>query len=439
MLTLVLYTLAGVALALPLTLLPGMHVYNLMALLVVLAGTAGGLLPAEPSAVQALAAAMVTAYAIGGIVPAVYLAAPDDASLFTVRPGQRLLLDGRGFEAVHRYAIGAGLALLVLLPVLLILPAWPVASLHALLRPHLHWILWCLILLMLMTEWPRTHIGRPPGWRWFWVANRSCLVGTVTFLLSGLLGCLVMFGHPLPPERAFQGLMPVFVGLFTIPQLLLNMVNRVTVPPQRLEAGPVDRQAAGHGLLAGSLGGLFAALLPGVTGGVGGWLAGHVTALRNDQGFMVSQGASRTLYYTGGVLLLALPPLHLARGGAAIMTRTLVEPDPLRGLYATAAAVALAGAVSLLLLRPASRLVTCALARCGQVRIAAGTLALCMLLTWGLTGPAGVAILVVATGIGLIPVLHESRRLNCLGAILLPLAILLSGLDRVVAAALGLL
>jgi TctA family transporter len=45
----------------------------------------------------------------------------------------------------------------------------------------------------------------------------------------------------------------------------------------------------------------------------------------------------------------------------------------------------------------------------------------------------------VATGIGLIPVLFGSRRLNCLGVLLLPIACNMSGVGESVAAFLGLL
>ena len=44
----------------------------------------------------------------------------------------------------------------------------------------------------------------------------------------------------------------------------------------------------------------------------------------------------------------------------------------------------------------------------------------------------------VATGIGLIPVLFGSRRLNCLGILLLPIACNMSGFGPKIAAFLGL-
>jgi TctA family transporter len=46
---------------------------------------------------------------------------------------------------------------------------------------------------------------------------------------------------------------------------------------------------------------------------------------------------------------------------------------------------------------------------------------------------------IVATGIGLIPVLWGSRRMNTMGVLLLPIALSMSGAGAWVAGALGLL
>jgi putative membrane protein len=55
------------------------------------------------------------------------------------------------------------------------------------------------------------------------------------------------------------------------------------------------------------------------------------------------------------------------------------------------------------------------------------------------TGPAGLLVAAVATGIGLIPVLWGSRRMNCLGVLLLPLTLNMAGVGGTVAAWLGLI
>jgi len=94
-------------------------------------------------------AAFLTSWSLANTIPAVLAAAPDEGAIFTVLPGQRYLMEGRGAEAVWLTVLGGvdGLGLL--------LPGLPFAGrllspLHAILRPHYGWILWVVIVFMLI-------------------------------------------------------------------------------------------------------------------------------------------------------------------------------------------------------------------------------------------------------------------------------------------------
>ena len=246
-------------------------------------------------------------------------------------------------------------------------------------------------------------------------------MGLVTFLLAGALGLLLTHRSPLPPSRAFHNLMPAFIGLFTVPWLLLNAVTRVTVPAQTIgqPTGP-PRRLVVAGSLAGLIGGGFAAFFPLITGGVGSLLAGHATGLRDDRAFLISQGASRTVYYVGAFLLFFLPGLHLTRGGAALTIAPLCRPYARHDFYAILAASAAAGAVALLLLPALARGMIWLLSRWGRRRLTVLSLAAAPLLVVVMTGWSGLLVAVTATGIGLLPLLHGARRMNGLGLLLLP-------------------
>jgi putative membrane protein len=55
-----------------------------------------------------------------------------------------------------------------------------------------------------------------------------------------------------------------------------------------------------------------------------------------------------------------------------------------------------------------------------------------------MTGWAGLLVCLVAGGIGLIPVLWGSRRMHCMGVLLLPIALNMAGVGDVIAGWLGL-
>jgi putative membrane protein len=421
--------------------LPGLHILNVMgvlALLVTHLSDAGSGPPLD--VITAASLGLMVGYAIFNTLPSVLLGAPDESALFTVLPGQAYLLRGEGAKAVSLTALGAaaGLAFIALAA----LPGVPrlLVHLQLVLRGHTHWILWTIIAFMLLSEWPRPV---PPGyarWRAFRYAWAGLGAGLLTFLLAGLLGFILLYRSPVSHTSAFQNLMPAFVGLFTIPWLLLNIVAAVRPPIQSTEMDPgASLPEFVHGASAGLIGGSLAAFLPVVTGGVGGWLAGHATAMRSERAFLISQGASKVVYYVGGLVLLFVPRLHLHRGGAAWLLSAQIEPVGAYGFYVALGAVGIAGACCLALVKPLTLTALAVLGRADYRIISLLSLLLATTLVVGMTGVAGLAVMVVATGIGLLPVLFGSRRMNALAIIMLPLACQMSGIGERTAQLLGLL
>jgi putative membrane protein len=281
--------------------------------------------------------------------------------------------------------------------------------------------------------------------------------GLATFLLSGLLGFVLMYRSILPVYAAYQNLLPAFVGLFAVPWVLQNLLARVELPSQHI-ARDVDATPGliGRGVFAGTLGGLFAAFFPVVTGGIGGLIAGHATAQRDDRLFIISQGASKVVYYVGGFLLFFVPGLYLTRGGMAWMLSTLWRSYTPRAYYIAVAAVLLTGVLSYFLLLALARGVIRVMGKVDYRSVSRAVLVILIVVVMGVPalgeyvgsgdGAAalraalgGLTICAVATGIGLIPVLWGARRMNCMGLLLLPIALNMSGLGATVAGWLGLL
>ncbi|MBT3295692.1 MAG: hypothetical protein HN919_12945 [Verrucomicrobia bacterium] len=437
----VLSTVCGTLMASVLACVPSLHIYNVMGLLVMLGHVliARGIeLPSE--VVIPFAGALMVGYSMLNTLPSVLLAAPDESAMFTVLPGQKFLMQGRGYEAVIMTTIGGMIGLMALLFIVAPLAPHVLPVTQKVFRGHTHWILWTVIAFMLMSEWPKGgRLGRS-GWTKFLDSWKTTGAGLLTFALSGLLGFVLIFRTPIAVDVAFQNLMPAFVGLFAVPWLVLNIATNVTVPKQKLE---IETQLRMDDMLrggfAGTLGGGFAAYFPVVTGGVGGLLAGHATALRNDRVFLISQGASKLVYYVGGLLLFFVPGVHVKRGGGAALLRSLITPHTDFEYYLMLTAMALAGVISLVMVGPLTRGMLWLIGKVGYRRISTLALLLIVGLVVGITGLTGLAVMVVGTGIGLMPVLYGSRRMNCLGVIMLPMACNMSGVGTTVAGWLGLL
>ena len=428
--------LVGTVLSAFLSCIPALHIYNVAALLVILAVKVRGLVPDEALAMFMLG--LVVGYAVLNTIPSIFLGAPDESTIFVVLPGQKYLMERRGFEAAVLTGIGALGGLLILLLLAPILPT-VLPIVRRVVGPHLHWILGAVILFMLMSEWPKGSDRGSTRLARFFDAWRSVGAGLLTFLLSGVLGFVLFYGNLVPTEMAFQNLMPAFVGLFALPWVLQNIVSRACVPDQYV-AGSLDLspRLIVRGVGAGALGGLFAAFFPVVTGGIGGFLAGHATAQRDDRLFILSQGTSKLIYYVGAFVFFFVPGVHLTRGGMAWMLSVLYSPRTPAIYWVTIAAMLISGGLAFLMLlwlsRGAIRLVT----RIDYRWISAATLLVLVALVYLLTGWGGLLIALIAMGIGLMPVMWGARRMNCMGVLLVPLVLRLAGHGTTVASWLGL-
>ena len=433
---LLLASVAGSLVSSALAAVPALHIYSVAGFALWMAGLPGSSVPAQWLAF--LFIGLTVGYAMVNGLPGILLSAPDDSTAFVVLPGQRYMLQGRGYEAVVLTGMGGLLGVAVLA---LLAPVGPAAlpALRAILQPHLHWVLWAVIAFTLISEWPKGSDRAPAGFARWWDAWRSLVAGLVTFLLSGILGFILLYRSPTPTTIAYQKLHPAFAGLFAIPWILQNLLSRTELPAQRL-CRTVDATPGLllRGALAGTLGGLFAAFFPAVTGGIGALLAGHATAQRDDRLFIIAQGANKVIYYGGALLFLFVPRLHLVRGGMAHMLSSLWTPHTAQTYYLAVAAVVLTGVISFLLLLLLARL---AIRWVGKTRyqwINLGTLAVLLATVGVTTGWQGLFISGVATGIGLIPVLWGSRRANCMGVLLLPLGLNLAGVGSAIARLMGL-
>ncbi len=434
---LLLWALAGTFLAALLALLPALHIYNIAGLFILFADRLAPWL--APEAMAFLFLGMIAGYAMLNTLPSIFLSVPDESTLFIVLPGQKYLMQRRAYEAVVLSGIGGVGGLLALV---LMVPVAPrlFPRLYAVLRPHIGWLLWTVIAYMLISEWPKGSDRAPAGWPRFREGWQSLLAGLATFLLSGFLGFLLLYRPLVPVERAYQNLLPAFVGLFAVPWLLQNLRAAIELPPQHLPTS-IERaiRPIVHGTLSGIVGGLFAAFFPVVTGGLGGLLAGQATGQRDERAFIVSQGASKVVYYVGGFLLFFVPGLHLTRGGMAWMISTrysALTPD--RYPWATAAAL-LSGTLAFFLSLGLARLLIRTLRHIDYRHLSLGTLLLVLGLVAAMTGWRGLAICAVATGIGFIPVLWGTRRMNAMGLLLLPIALNMIGAGATIARWLGLL
>ena len=391
------YALFGVVLGTCSGLTPGLHANNFALLL-------ASVVPSLPGPTVALGAAMLAAGVVHtflDVVPALTLGVPDPATAAVTLPGHRLVLDGRGREALRLSALGSGLAVVVAL--LVAIPVTrAVEAFYPTLRRHLPVLLAAVGAFLVVTE---------PTWR-------RRLAAVATLGVAAGLGWLVLDLEPTGPVAAGGVLAPLFAGLFGTP-VLVEALSGEGVPPQADPTVTLDPRTVLGTASAGAGAGALVGYLPGVSAAVGTVLVlPAVPGESGARGFLVASSGANTANTV--FALFALLALGTPRTGVMVaMDRagTVASAGVLLGTVCLAAAAGFALVVSVgdAYLRTVGRL--------DYARVCLATGGLLVALAYLFAGGLGLAIFSLAAVVGLIPPVLGVRRVHLM-AVLVPAIVL---------------
>ena len=507
-------------------LLPGLHVNNVALLLVAVQVPAtaalSSLLPAPlvPLALVAFVLAAAVAHAFSSFVPSVFLGAPEEDTALAVLPAHRMLMRGRGLEAIALAVRGALAGLLLsfvlVLPVRLLLG--PPVGAYEQLRWATVAILALVAVLMVLSERSRSAMavrrqvscltpdglqrdpgatpieepaledgaavvltgrvrrprgkrfllqrgsreiqvvcGFPPGviegdrLRVFGFVGGSVrrstsaqrALATALLLLSGALGTVVL-GSPglwsgwglLPISPGQAALLPLFAGLFGVSSLLLSPVTSSVPEQSRAPAAALPLWRRVRALLGGTVAAGAVSAFPAMSGGIATLVARQIADGGEDTG---ADGSREFLFANGAVnaamTLFSVVSLFVTgrtRSGAAAAVDTLGGPlarswAPVPQVPVLLAAVLLAAIVAGALAAPLTLRAARGYARLVRGtrvrRLQRGVIVSLALLTLVIAGPMGLAVLAIATAIGVLPPLLGVRRLHLMGCLLVPVAL----------------
>ncbi|MFB6139776.1 MAG: tripartite tricarboxylate transporter permease [Halosimplex sp.] len=384
----------GVALGTVSGLTPGVHA-NTFALL--LAGVA----PSVPGPVRYVGAAMLaagTVHTFLDIVPALALGVPDPAMASSALPGHRLVLAGRGREALRLSALGSAGAVALAVPLSVPVTRLMTAA-YPTLRAHLPLVLGGVVVLLVATE----------------TTNRRRLGAVLSLAASGALGAVAL---DLPAGGLVDAggmLAPVFAGLFGAP-VLLDALTGEGVPPQDDARVTIPRRAVAGFALVGTLSGAVVGYIPGVSSAVAATAALLAVPGDGPRAFVVTTSGVNTANTM--FALLALVSLGTPRTGVMVAMDDAGVPLDLPLLLGSVLAAAAVGFV--LVVTVGDRYLRL-VGQAEYARLSVGVLGLVVVVVAVLTGPLGVGVFAASTVVGLIPVRVGSRRASLMGVLLVPL------------------
>jgi putative membrane protein len=374
-------------------LVPGIHVNNVvigtMALLTLL------LSHLSPHQIAAFFISMAMVHTFVDFIPSILLGAPQEDSVLSVLPGHRMLLQGRGYEAIQLTVaggLGAAVVGIALLPLgLAIFP-----YLYSISLRFLAPLLALVILYMVALE------GSP----------RKMLYSLMVVIYSGVLGILVLNGGILSPTYA---LFPALTGLFGLSTLLLSIGTEPRIPKQGLES---SRDMHPRGMAIGAGAGLVAGLVPSIGSAQSALVVQNLFKGEEDEEFLVALGGVNTteaLYAFLALYLIGNP-----RSGASMAVERLVpQPAFTDFLFMVGVAmVSILPAVGLTLL--ISRLAVRRIQRINYRTFSLAIVLLLVLFIACLTGWKGILIAITATAIGITTPILGIKRSHCMGVLMVP-------------------
>ena len=394
-------------------LVPGIHVNTLASVMLILFPSLENMMAGftDPSYAPILVSAFIMSasvvHSFVDFVPSVFIGAPDPDEALTVLPGHRLMMAGRGMEAVRAATIGsvvgATCSVLLAIPFQYLMLNGLADTLDMFTFAILLFVLCAIILNEKGIE----------GKIW----------GLILVLVSGGLGFICMNSNI--PSNGILGegtlLFPLLTGLFGMPFLLYSVKN-AKIPEQYDDgADPVGVIPGLKGVLMGAIAGWY----PGITATAGASLASIFSPERNPSRFISMVASIGTVTAIFSIVTLSVS--GSGRSGTVLVIKEIVG-DSLSGFCSPGfmimlLSVAVATTLGYYITIGSGRIMVSLSGKVNTRIMNRIVLVLISVLVLLLTGPFGILILIISTLVGMIPMDADTDRMPLTGCLILPVLI----------------
>ena len=406
----------GFALGIISGLTPGLHLNNFASMLLAISPQLIllGLTPFQMASIILAASISQTFF---DAIPAIFLGAPDSETALSVLPGQRLMLEGRGIEAVRLSALGSAgsiaFALLLVYPL-----SWIVSSYYDYLVKYVGVLLLAISLMMIKSERGQWIEGQGSLVHW-----KYKLIAGMLFLTSGVLGIFAFEHEDLlysPLDLEPQVLLPLLSGIFGASSLILSLTTKVQIPRQTESKIKMPGPTLAKAVLSGGLGGSLVAWIPGVSPTVAS-IAARLGSPGTAEEFLVSiagVNSANALFS-----LVALYVIDRPRSGAAAAIQQLLTLDQniMAQMMIMAVIVVLASYLATI---AAAQLAARSISSLNYPRLCIIVLVFLLAMTYAFTGIFGLFVFFLSTIVGLIAPVAGIHRIHAMGVLMLPLIVM---------------
>ena len=326
-------------------------------------------------------------------IPSIFLGAPDSGLELGVLPGHRLLLQGRGYEAVVLTAIGSLFAVIMMVAFApLGIPA--IKTIYPIIQPFIPYVLIFFSILLFYRE------------------KKSRILAVVVFLLAGVLGLIALNLNLKEP------LFPLLSGLFGTSILITSILQKTRIPKQKITETKLNNKELSKSMFSGFFASFLLGLFPGLGSSQAATVATSYQKKISPENFLVIVGSINT--FTMVVSFLALYSIDKARSGSVVIISKLLENFTINHLILFLAVSLIAAAGATILTLKFAKIFSNFMSKINYSKLCLFVIVLIIVLVIIITGWLGALVLVVSTSIGLIPNLTNLGKSHLMGCLMLP-------------------
>lgn len=371
---------------------PGVHI-NLVAVLI-LTYSVFFLKYVSPLFLAVVIASMSITHTFLDTIPSIFLGAPDPDTVLSVLPGHRMLIKGRGYEAVMLTvsgSLGALLIVVVLTPLIVL----AVSVGYPLIKPFIGFILIFSSLFLIWHEKKNR----------FWAL---CL-----FLLAGCLGMFVLnmlnMGDPL---------FPLLSGLFGTSMLVVSIKENTIIPKQKHKTITISKKCFWQALFSSAFSSSLCSFLPAIGPSQAAIIGSQFCKKLGDKGFLVLVGGIGTVNMA--LSFVSLYVIGKARNGSIVTMSEILQyfnfDYMVLFIGISLLSACIATFLSVFFTSKFSKWIT----KVNYKLLCLSIIGFVTILVFLLTGFVGLLVLLLSTALGILPSYVGVGRNHMMGCLILP-------------------
>ena len=326
-------------------------------------------------------------------LPSIFLGAPDSGMELSVLPGHKLLLEGRGYEAVILNTIGSLFAVILMVafaPIGLQL----IKMIYPSIQKIIPYVLIFFSILLIYRE------------------RKSRSLALISFLTAGVLGIVTL------NLQLSQPLFPLLSGLFGTSILLTSIFQKTKIPEQKITQVKLNRKEISRSIGSGFIASFFVGLFPGLGSSQAAIVATSGQKKISPENFLIIVGSINTFVMI--VSFLALLAINKARSGSVVIISKILQNFTVDHLILFLAASLVSAGIAAWLTLKFARIFSNLMSKFNYGKLCLSIIILIVLLVTILTGWIGLFVLIVSTSVGLIPNFAGIGKNHLMGCLILP-------------------